>query len=100
MRTSIIGVEMKSSNQISVISIILSLVIIFTTDLFSQEKKAQELHRETIDQNYVPRLLKNQSTSPAFTYSSDIVFVTQVNVDENGDNIISDAANEPSIAFQ
>jgi len=38
-------------------------------------------------------------TSPAYKYSTPGFFMTQVNVNEQGQNIIGDAANESSIAF-
>lgn len=37
--------------------------------------------------------------TPAYTYSTPGFFTTQVNVDEDGNNIVGDAANEPSIAI-
>lgn len=38
-------------------------------------------------------------TSPAYRYFSREITTVQVNVDENGNNIVNDAANEPSITF-
>ncbi|GAG06994.1 unnamed protein product, partial [marine sediment metagenome] len=40
-----------------------------------------------------------QPTSPGFRFSRNGYVSVQVNVDENGDNIVGDAANEPSIAI-
>lgn len=48
---------------------------------------------------YVPSPRSTHSTSPAYSYSSTGFSVVQVNVDENGNNIVNDAANEPSITF-
>jgi hypothetical protein len=46
---------------------------------------------------YMP--LKNAATTPAYTFQRDGLFTIQVNIDEDGNNIIGDAANEPSIAI-
>ncbi|GAB4301605.1 MAG: hypothetical protein Kow0098_29730 [Ignavibacteriaceae bacterium] len=55
-------------------------------------------HKEIKDDNYLPVLRTDQQRSPAYKYSTSVVTTVQVNVDENGQNIIGDAANEPSIA--
>lgn len=41
---------------------------------------------------------KNHPTSPAYKSESGFFWMNQVNVTSNGDNIVGDAANEPSIA--
>jgi len=66
----------------------------------AQNKNANNryMHNETPDDEYLPMLDKDKKTSPAYRYRSSIFFTAQVNVDANGDNIIGDAANEPSIA--
>ncbi len=61
-------------------------------------KNKSYMHHETPGDKYLPNSNKNHATSPAYTYKSTTFFTTQVNVDENGNNIIGDAANEPSIA--
>lgn len=53
---------------------------------------------ETRGDSYLPPL-KQRSVSPAFSGGGNIFTFTQVNVDENGQNILGDAANEPSIAI-
>jgi hypothetical protein len=55
------------------------------------------MHREVPDQPYVAGS-SSKKTSPAYTRESSVFFMTQVNVDANGQNILNDAANEPSIA--
>ena len=55
-------------------------------------------HHETVDDAYVPVPLEGLQTSPAYRGSGPGFFVVQVNVDGNGDNIVGDAGNEPSIA--
>jgi len=54
------------------------------------------MHNETQDDAYLPMM--DKKTSPAYRSRSSNFYTIQVNVDENGDNIIGDAANEPSIA--
>ena len=55
-------------------------------------------HHETMDGEYIPDLRGSQDRSPAYNFSSTSIFTKQVNVDANGQNIVGDAANEPSIA--
>lgn len=69
-------------------------------------EKLLKIHHETADDKYLPNAHNNKKTSPAYKFksnsvlklSSSTVFTNQVNVDGNGQNIIDDAANEPSIA--
>ena len=61
-------------------------------------EQLQEWHHEVIDQPYVAVLRANMEKSPAYRVFTPNYFTTQVNVDENGNNIVGDAANEPSIA--
>ena len=89
----------------------LTLITIMLALLFSGELKAQEDTQEKQNQSWmleypdelpddeyipVPRELQQRST--AYRYSSSEFFAVQVNVDESGQNIVGDAANEPSIA--
>ena len=55
------------------------------------------MHHEIPDDKYLPPV-DNKKTSPAYNIKNSGFFTTQVNVDANGNNIIGDAANEPSIA--
>jgi hypothetical protein len=87
------------------IFILFVFTILSTNFLFSQTDKQQygnppdrTAHKETKDDNYVPDLRDSQERSPAYNYSRNSIVTTQVNVDANGQNIVGDAANEPSIA--
>ncbi len=53
-------------------------------------------HHEVLNNPYMPNTLK--ASSPAFRERGINYFTNQVNVDGNGNNILNDAANEPSIA--
>lgn len=56
-------------------------------------------HNEAIDDPYMPpSQTASPQVSPAFQYSGANIFVTQVNVDAEGNNILNDAGNEPSLA--
>jgi hypothetical protein len=48
---------------------------------------------------YAPSPRETHPRSPAYKFYSADFTIVQVNVDENGDNIVNDAANEPSITF-
>lgn len=55
---------------------------------------------ERIDDPYLPPVATiAPNVSPGFHFSGANVFVTQVNVDANGNNILNDAANEPSLGI-
>lgn len=67
-----------------------------------QEKQILPWEVERIDEfpndQYVPVKKGEQQRSPAYRFSTDDFFTEQVNVDQFGQNIVGDAANEPSIA--
>jgi hypothetical protein len=96
----------KSSNNL--IKSVLFLAILFLippNQIISQTDKQKlgkapdrTAHHEIKDDDYVPDLRDSQGRSPAYKYSMSNIVTTQVNVDLNGENIIGDAANEPSIA--
>ncbi len=74
---------------------LLSSLILLAFSCFSFAQKSQN---EMPQDAYVPVSKENRQTSPAYQFSGSHFFFTQVNVDENGNNIVGDAANEPSIA--
>jgi len=93
---------MKTPNAL--LSLILALLIALPSITLAQQPRSMNqkdaaLHHETPGDPYSPNRFKNQKTSPAYTRASSLFFMTQVNVNENGENIIGDAANEPSIAI-
>jgi len=53
---------------------------------------------EFLDDEYVPVQREEQQRSPAYYFLTTDFFMVQVNIDQFGQNIIGDAANEPSIA--
>ena len=68
--------------------------------IFSQEEIPDKIliHHEVPDALSIPMKPTEVKTSPAYKYSGTNFFMTQVNVDDMGLNILNDAANEPSIA--
>ena len=93
------------NNVISLVSFLVIIFLISPNQIFSQTEKQQKdnppdrtAHQEIKDDDYVPDLRDSQGRSPAYNYSTNSIVTTQVNVDVNGQNIVGDAANEPSIA--
>lgn len=60
--------------------------------------KKMSMHHEVPDDKSVLLPLENVKTSAAYNFKSSSIFTTQVNVNQDGQNILGDAANEPSIA--
>ena len=99
--------EMKNFNNI--LRSVFFIVIAFPLSpklIFSQTNEHKNdnppnpaQHREIKDDDYIPELRHSQGRSPAYKYSMKNITTVQVNVDENGQNIVGDAANEPSIAL-
>jgi hypothetical protein len=85
---------------IFIFALLLSSVSVAQEDINDHRVEAWMLDRigEYPDDEYVPVQRELQKRSPAFQYSSSEFFTVQVNVDESGQNILGDAANEPSIA--
>ena len=89
----------------NVIKLVFLLFIAFLTSpnlIFPQQKNQKPpdptAHQEIKQDDYVPDLRESQGRSPAHRYSENNITTIQVNVDVNGQNIVGDAANEPSIA--
>jgi hypothetical protein len=80
---------------------LMALLTIIPSSLVAQKQNTDKryMHKEVINDPYLPILPKDYQTSPAYSSRSSIFFTTQVNVNEDGENILFDAANEPSIAF-
>lgn len=91
-------------------------VLIFVVTFMGQSAQCQNtrlsaeqmkrMHNETLDDPYKPNADNNTRTSPAYHYKSrvksnsthSIIITYQANVNSLGQNILGDAANEPSIA--
>ena len=95
----------RFNNIIRLLFVLLIAFLISPILIFSQtgeQKKGNPpnptAHHEVKDDDYVPDLREFQGRSPGYKYSMSNIVTTQVNVDQNGQNIVGDAANEPSIA--
>ena len=64
----------------------------------AQDINLQEQYREVPDDPYVAVSRASMPKSPAYTTRNAMIFTNQVNIDADGNNIVGDAANEPSIA--
>ncbi len=79
--------------------LILLVVPIFAQNPETDLRQKKESYRELMDDAWLPNAWDNKKTSPAYRVRDEFVFTTQVNVNEDGENIEGDAANEPSIAI-
>ena len=97
----------KNTHQINLllisisISVFLAILISIPVSSIAQERNENNsyMHKEVPDDPYLPMLPEDMQTSPAYQSRVNGFFTTQVNVDEDGYNILGDAANEPSIAI-
>ncbi len=81
---------------ISIVS--LALTTIRGVESNSEARPPTSNHREVPDDEYIPASPAHRITSPPYRYSTGEITTVQVNVDSLGQNIVGDAANEPSIA--
>ncbi len=66
------------------------------SNVYAQHIKYEE---EILDDAYLAVPKNQRITGPAYGFKSAFIETIQVNVDENGNDIIGDAANEPSLAI-
>ena len=67
-------------------------------NVVAQEPPDNE-YDESPDDPYIHVPRQQYNTSPAYSFTNALITTTQVNVNENGENMLGDAANEPSIAI-
>lgn len=73
--------------------------ISFTQNVNIPPKSQATMHHEVPDGPYVTVPPGTKRTGPSASYSGSAFTMVQVNVDGSGQNILGDAANEPSIAI-
>jgi hypothetical protein len=84
---------------------VLFLCLFTLVSLYSQNEQTKPAARTRTLQNevpsgiYIPSPRDSHAKSPAYHYRGVNFSVVQVNVDDNGFNIVDDAANEPSITY-
>jgi len=85
------------------LSVIATYTILTFQSVYAQNSVTNSsrsaLHNEIPDDEYQPANSGPRITSPAYRRESSLFYMTQVNVDADGNNILQDAANEPSLAI-
>lgn len=76
---------------------LITFCILGISPLYSQNIPATKLHEEISDR-YSPVSIDTMQRSQGYRQDSTVYFTVQVNIDADGNNIVGDAANEPSIA--
>ncbi|MFK8057986.1 MAG: T9SS type A sorting domain-containing protein [Saprospiraceae bacterium] len=76
----------------------LLLLLTYASTLSAQEDKPVE-YSESPEDSYIFKSRSSYASSPAYQVSSTEIFTNQVNVNSAGENMIADAANEPSLAI-
>ena len=79
-------------------SLVIFLFLSAAVSALGQNIDKSYMHHEVPDDPYKPRLEQDIETSPAYRYRGSNYFTVQVNVNDDGENILWDAANEPSIS--
>lgn len=82
-------------------SFLFLMLLLFPLSILAQKFTSHEkqyLHHETESDPYVYVDRALMPKSPAYNVRRSTYFTTQVNVDGDGNNIVGDAANEPSLA--
>lgn len=90
---------MKKSTKIFgfLLSVLFPVVIASAQNPASDIPEKVKVHHETVSDPYMPNHFNNLKTTPGVKMRSTGFFTSQVNVDANGNNILGDAANEPSL---
>jgi len=88
---------MTSFNKIHISMIMLGVFFLGYTG-FTQNSQLQDMHQEVQGDEYIAVERSTMQRSPGYRAEETNFFTTQVNVDSDGNNLLGDAANEPSIA--
>ena len=99
-----VAINRNVNKLINFVYLLVGILFIIPLISFAQKgnnnfEKRKLMHHEVPTDKYVPVSRESMERSPAYQFKSRNIFTTQVNIDENGNNIVGDAANEPSIAF-
>jgi hypothetical protein len=79
----------------SPIYLIIIFLFIGSPAIIAQDRT---MHNEIEDDAYIPVDKESMERGPSYNVRRSDFFTSQVNVDSNGNDILGDAANEPSIA--
>lgn len=77
---------------------ILSGILLFTIPIVWSQESLRSFHHEKMDHSYQPVDVSKMERGPSYAVRSSEFMTTQVNVDADGNDIIGDAGNEPSLA--
>lgn len=97
--------SLKKMKKLSTRPLLLFAVVCFLgqlpTTAKAQHTKDRNFpeYKEEPDDPYIPVAKDQQPTSPGYHFVGPNIFTVQVNVNAEGENILGDAANEPSIAI-
>ncbi len=92
-------ITVKFNKPFNILGVLVCLIFYGTGYAQTSSDQAEFEYREVPDDPYMPPDNKNKKTTKAFQIQAENFFCTQVNIDLAGNNIIGDAANEPSIAI-
>lgn len=92
--------SLKSTLRCALPGALFVLGLVFIAPAFAGEGNQDNPygHKEAPDDPYIRSPRSDHARSPGKTSTKGSFFFTQVNVDELGQNIVGDAANEPSLA--
>lgn len=79
-------------------TILLFALILGTTPILWPQESLRKAHEEKMDHTYQPVDRSKMPRGPSYKVRSSEIITTQVNVDNEGKDILGDAANEPSLA--
>jgi len=77
----------------------LAFTLIMNGQAQTDRSRLAGTHHEVPDDGYMPPSQTHQTPMKGYKFVNSSIFTVQVNVDEYGNNIPDDAANEPSIAI-
>ncbi len=88
----------------AIIRLLPAILLFFATSTIAQNtappfSEQVKLHHESPSDSYLPYPSGSVRTSPSHRTKSTGIFTSQVNVNANGQNIVGDAGNEPSLAI-
>ncbi|MCD4735652.1 MAG: T9SS type A sorting domain-containing protein [Bacteroidales bacterium] len=86
------------TNLLQIIPLI-TILFLSSVALGQSETSSSVRLLEHVDDPYISSPASTHATSPAYKYFTTGFFTVQANVDFLGQNIVGDAANEPSITF-
>jgi len=86
--------------SVAIFTLLLSTdhVLVLGADKDRQDTSLRYRRLEIPEDDYILMPREGQPTSPAYRFSTPRATTVQVNVDDEGNNMVGDAANEPSIA--